>query len=89
MTMTDTPIKLISVTPDAEKHMAYCARVSNPNNQENEKFSGLLKYCVKHQHWSIFEQAYMTLELNTTRGYSGSSAPAPFVHISRIFATLC
>ena len=68
MTMTDTPIKLISVTPDAEKHMAYCARVSNPNNQENEKFSGLLKYCVKHQHWSIFEQAYMTLELNTTRG---------------------
>jgi len=67
-TMTDTPIKLISVTPDAEKHMAYCARVSNPNNQENEKFSGLLKYCVKHQHWSIFEQAYMTLEINTTRG---------------------
>ena len=68
MTMTDTPIKLVSVTPDAEKHMAYCARVSNPNNQENEKFSGLLKYCVKHQHWSIFEQAYMTLEINTTRG---------------------
>ena len=63
-----TDIKLISVTPDAEKHMAYCARVSNPNNQENEKFSGLLKYCVKHQHWSIFEQAFMTLELNTTRG---------------------
>ena len=61
-------VKLISVTPDAEKHMAYCARVSNPNNQENEKFSGLLKYCVKHQHWSIFEQAYMTLEINTTRG---------------------
>ena len=68
MTMTDTPTKLISVTPDAEKHMAYCARVSNPANQENEKFSGLLKYCVKHQHWSIFEQAYMTLEINTTRG---------------------
>ena len=66
--MTDTLTKLISVTPDAEKHMAYCARVSNPANQENEKFSGLLKYCVKHQHWSIFEQAYMTLELNTTRG---------------------
>ena len=48
--------------------MAYCARVSNQNNQENEKFSGLLRYCVKHQHWSIFEQAYMTLEINTTRG---------------------
>jgi thymidylate synthase (FAD) len=66
--MKENNVKLISATPDAEKHMAYCARVSNPNNQENEKFSGLLKYCVKHQHWSIFEQAYMTLELNTTRG---------------------
>ena len=66
--MSENNVKLISVTPDAEKHMAYCARVSNPNNQENEKFSGLLKYCVKHQHWSIFEQAYMTPELNTTRG---------------------
>jgi len=61
-------VKLISVTPDAEKHMAYCARVSNPNNQDNENFSGLLKYCIKHQHWSIFEQAIMTVEINTTRG---------------------
>ena len=60
--------KLISVTPDAEKHIAYCARVSNPNNQDNEKFSGLLKYCIKHQHWSIFEQAFMTLEITTNRG---------------------
>ena len=80
--------KLISVTPDAEKHMAYCARVSNPANQENEKFSGLLKYCVKHQHWSIFEQAYMTLELNTTRGIE-PSAEASFFYISRVFPTLC
>ena len=61
-------VKLISVTPDAEQHMAYCARVSNPSNQDNEKFAGLLRYCVKHQHWSIFEQAYMTLEIETTRG---------------------
>ena len=60
--------KLISVTPDAEKHIAYCARVSNPSNQENEKVSGLIKYCIKHQHWSIFEQAFMTLEISTTRG---------------------
>ena len=66
-TRTDQ-VKLVSVTPDAEKHMAYCARVSNPNNQDNDKFSGLLKYCIKHQHWSIFEQATMTLEINTTRG---------------------
>ena len=61
-------VKLVSVTPGAEKHMAYCARVSNPQNQENEKFSGLLKYCINHQHWSIFEQASMTVEINTTRG---------------------
>ena len=60
--------KLISVTPDAEQHIAYCARVSNPTNQENEKFAGLLKYCIKHQHWSIFEQAFMSLEIETTRG---------------------
>ena len=61
-------VKLISVSPDSEKHMAYCARVSNPNNQENENYAGLLRYCIKHQHWSIFEQAFMTLEINTTRG---------------------
>ena len=61
-------VSLISVSPDTEKHMAYCARVSNPNNQENDNYAGLLKYCIKHQHWSIFEQAFMTLEINTTRG---------------------
>ena len=68
MTMTDTPIKLVSVTPDAEKLMAYVARVSNPNNQGNDKFAGLLKYCIQHGHWSVFEQAFMTVEINTTRG---------------------
>ena len=61
-------VKLISVTPDAEKNIAYCARVSNPANQENEKIAGLLKYCINHKHWSIFEMAFMTLEINTTRG---------------------
>ena len=61
-------VKLISVTPDAEKHMAYVARVSNPQNQDNEKFAGLLRYCIQHGHWSVFEQAFMTLEINTTRG---------------------
>ena len=60
-------VKLVCVTPDAEKTMAYVARVSNPNNQENEKYSGLLKYCIKHNHWSVFEQATMTLEIQTTR----------------------
>jgi thymidylate synthase (FAD) len=60
-------VQLITVTPDAEKNMAFVARVSNPNNQDNENFSGLLKYCIKHQHWSVFEQAHMTLEIETTR----------------------
>ena len=60
-------IKLISVTPDAEKTIGYIARVSNPNNQTNPKVSGLLKYCIKHGHWSGFEQAHMTVEINTTR----------------------
>jgi len=61
-------VKFISVTPDAEKTMAYIARVSNPKNQDNEKFAGLLKYCIKHNHWSVFEQSSMTLEIETTRG---------------------
>ena len=60
-------VKLVQVTPDAEKNMAYIARVSNPSNQDNQDYSGLLKYCIKHQHWSVFEQAFMTLEIETTR----------------------
>ena len=48
--------------------MGYVARVSNPNNQENPNVAGLLKYCAKHQHWSVFEQAFMTLEIETNRG---------------------
>ena len=60
-------VNLISITPDAEKTMAHIARVSNPNNQDNPNYSGLLKYCIKHNHWSVFEQSSMTLEIETTR----------------------
>ena len=60
-------VKLVTVTPDAEQLMAYVARVSNPSNQDNEKYAGLLKYCIKHNHWSVFEQSTMTLEIETTR----------------------
>ena len=60
-------VKLVSITPDAEQMMAYIARVSNPANQENEKYAGLLKYCIKHNHWSVFEQSSMTVEIETTR----------------------
>ena len=66
--MTNQKVELVSVTPDAEKTMGYVARVSNPSNQDNPKVAGLLKYCIKHGHWSVFEQAFMTLEIHTTRG---------------------
>jgi len=62
-----TKVCLVSVTPDAEKTMGYVARVSNPKNQDNPSVEGLLSYCIKHNHWSVFEQAFMTLEINTTR----------------------
>jgi len=61
-------VKLIQTTPDAEKLMGYIARVSNPKNQDNPEVDGLLKYCIKHGHWSVFEQAFMTVEIETTRG---------------------
>ena len=60
-------VSLVSVTPEAEQMMAYVARVSNPSNQENPNYAGLLRYCIKHNHWSIFEQAFMTVEIHTTR----------------------
>jgi len=60
-------VKLVSITPDAEKTMGYIARVSNPSNQDNEKYAGLLRYCIKHNHWSVFEQSSMSLEIETTR----------------------
>ena len=61
-------VELISLTPDAEKTMAYIARVSNPKNQKNEDYSKLLSYCIKNEHWSVFEQAFMTLQIETNRG---------------------
>ena len=61
-------VRLVTVTPEAEKTMGYVARVSNPNNQDNPNVAGLLSYCIKHNHWSVFEQAHMTVEIETTRG---------------------
>lgn len=53
---------------DAERFMVYCARVSNPANQFNTDTSDrLINYCIKHQHWSIFEQAFCTFEIETSR----------------------
>jgi thymidylate synthase (FAD) len=67
VTQKESLVKLVCVTPEAEKMIAYIARVSNPSNQQNDNFAGLLKYCIKNAHWSIFEQAFMTLEINTNR----------------------
>ena len=61
-------VELVAATPDAEKTMAYIARVSNPKNQDNEDFTKLLQYCIKNEHWSVFEQSYMTLQIETNRG---------------------
>ena len=61
-------VRLIQATPNPEENMAYIARVSNPANQENPNYAKLLGYCIKHNHWSVFEQSFMTLEIETTRG---------------------
>ena len=60
-------VKLVWATPDADKHIGYCARVSNPANQDNPNIAGLLKYCAKNAHWSVFEMASVCLEVSTTR----------------------
>ena len=57
--------RVIWVTPNAEEVIAHVARVSNPKNQDNEKFEGLIKYCIKHNHMSVFETAYMCIEVIT------------------------
>jgi thymidylate synthase (FAD) len=62
-------VKLISITPDSENLIAYCARVSS-NQQDNPSISKLLRYCIKHKHWSVFETAYLTVEINTSRAIS-------------------
>ena len=91
-------VKLIALTQgageliekNAQEVVSYVARVSNPNNQLNfDTFAGLLKYCIKHQHWSIFEHAYMTLEISTTRGIAAQILKSQKFHISGIFTKIC
>ena len=62
-----TTAKLIWATPDADKHIGYCARVSNPGNQDNPNVAGLLSYCARNAHWSVFEMASACIEVSTTR----------------------
>jgi thymidylate synthase (FAD) len=60
-------VELVHVTPDAESLIAYMARVSNPDNQNNPQSEGLIKYLIKHRHWSPFEMVNMCVQIETTR----------------------
>ena len=60
-------VRLVSVTPEAEAVIAYCARVSNPSNQDNPESERLIRYLIKHNHWSPFELAHVVMEIETTR----------------------
>ena len=62
--------KLIWITPDAEQLIGKIARVSNPKNEDNPNVKGLIKYLIKHKHWSPFEMASMCVEIQTTRAIS-------------------
>ena len=63
-------VSLVWVTPDAEQLIGFCARVSNPANQDNPDVAGLLRYCIKNAHWSVFEMASACLEINAPRDIS-------------------
>lgn len=64
-------VSFVTITPDAEKLISYCARVSNPDNQENyDTAPKLIKYMIDHEHWSPFEMAHMVLEIETSRAIS-------------------
>lgn len=60
-------VQLVHTTPNAESLIAYMARVSNPNNQDNPESERLIKYLIKHKHWSPFEMVNMCVEIETTR----------------------
>ena len=60
-------VSLVHTTPDAEKLIAYMARVSNPDNQDNPQSERLIRYLIKHKHWSPFEMVNMCVQIETTR----------------------
>ena len=61
-------VNLIQVTPEAEEQIVEIARVSSTRKDKRDDITGLINYCIKHKHWSIFEQAHMTIEIETSRG---------------------
>lgn len=67
--LSQLKVSLVSITPEAEKTILYCARVSNPLNQNSDN-TKLIDYCIKNGHWSIFEMADMCIEIHTSRAIS-------------------
>jgi thymidylate synthase (FAD) len=76
----------------AEELIVYCARVSNPSNQENvETGEKLLRYCISHSHWSVFETASLTVEVQTSRAIAAQllrHRSFTFQEFSQRFATV-
>ena len=60
-------VNLVHITPNAEQLVAKMARVSNPANQDNPDSTGLIRYLIKHKHWSPFEMVNMCVQIDTTR----------------------
>ena len=69
VSITKPSITIDGIEPSAEGFIAYCARVSSPN-QENPDYAQLIRYCIKNKHWSIFEMVDMTVEITTSRSIS-------------------
>jgi thymidylate synthase (FAD) len=60
-------VKLVWATPDAERLIVMMARVSNPENQNNTEYTKLIRYLIKHKHWSPFEMVNVCMSIETTR----------------------
>jgi len=60
-------VRLEEITEEAERSIIRIARVSNPANQNNPEYAKLIRFCIQHEHWSVFEHAHMTLEIETSR----------------------
>ena len=60
-------VQLINITPNAEKHIAEVARVSSSRSDKQSDYAGLINYLMKHKHWSPFEHAYVTFEIETSK----------------------
>ena len=90
VSMTESRIFKDDVRLTPEEHIVYCARVSNPSNQLNTATSaGLLNYCIKHQHWSIFQQIDFAVEIKTSRAIAAQilrHASADFQEFSQRYS---